>query len=61
MAGALGVQLGGTNFYAGLRHDRPLLGDPQEPLLAAHITRAQHIMTVAYLIAIAACLGFLWH
>ena len=37
MAGALGVQLGGTNFYAGLRHDRPLLGDPQEPLLAAHI------------------------
>lgn len=61
MAGALGVQLGGTNFYAGLRHDRPLLGDPQEPLLAAHITRAQHIMTVAYLIALAACLGFLWH
>lgn len=60
MAGALGIQLGGTNFYAGLRHDRPLLGDAKEPLLAAHIDRAQQIMTVAYLIAIAACLGILW-
>ncbi|HET9846903.1 MAG TPA: adenosylcobinamide-phosphate synthase CbiB [Nitrospira sp.] len=60
MAGALGIQLGGTNCYAGLRHDRPLLGDALAPLLAAHIDRAQQIMTVAYLIAIAACLGFLW-
>ena len=59
MAGALGIQLGGTNFYAGLRHDRPLLGR-KEPLLAAHIDRVQQIMTVAYLIAIAACLGILW-
>jgi adenosylcobinamide-phosphate synthase len=61
MAGALGVQLGGTNFYAGLRHDRPLLGDATEPLSAAHIDRALEIMTVAYLIAIAASLGLLWH
>jgi adenosylcobinamide-phosphate synthase len=61
MAGALGVQLGGTNFYAGLRHDRPLLGDATEPLSAVHIDRAQQIMTVAYLIAITAALAFLWH
>lgn len=31
MAGALGVQLGGTNFYGGQRHDAPLLHPEGRP------------------------------
>jgi adenosylcobinamide-phosphate synthase len=32
MAGALGVRLGGTNFYEGEAHEGPCLGDEQSPL-----------------------------
>jgi len=32
MAGALGVQVGGTNFYEGERHDGQYLGDVHNPL-----------------------------
>jgi adenosylcobinamide-phosphate synthase len=32
MAGALGVRVGGTNFYAGERHDGQYLGDVHNPL-----------------------------
>jgi adenosylcobinamide-phosphate synthase len=31
-AGALGIQLGGTNVYFGKTTQKPLLGDPQKPL-----------------------------
>ena len=60
MAGALGVQLGGVNFYAGCRADRPVLGDAGMPLSVRHVERAESIMTVAYLIAIVASVRFLW-
>jgi adenosylcobinamide-phosphate synthase len=60
MAGALGIQLGGANFYAGHREERPLLGDPVTPLSLRHLQRAERIMTVAYLMAIAASVRFLW-
>ncbi len=32
MAGALGVQLGGLNYYDGQPLEKPTLGDPQVPL-----------------------------
>lgn len=32
MAGALGVRLGGTNFYAGEEHDKPYLGEAHHRL-----------------------------
>jgi adenosylcobinamide-phosphate synthase len=54
MAGALGVQLGGENFYRGLLSHRPFLGDVEEPLSVKHVDRAKRIMTVAYVMAIAA-------
>jgi len=60
MAGALGVQLGGINFYGGRRVERPLLGDPGAPLSVGHVDRAAHIMTVAYLMAIVGSLRLLW-
>jgi adenosylcobinamide-phosphate synthase len=60
MAGALGVQLGGVNYYAGHRDERPVLGDAVTPLSLCHLRRAERIVTVAYLIAIAAAARFLW-
>lgn len=60
MAGALGIQLGGVNFYGGRRAERPVLGDAGVPLSVGHVDRAAHIMTVAYLMAIAGSLRFLW-
>lgn len=60
MAGALGIQLGGANVYAGYRDERPVLGDALAPLSLRHLQRAERIMTVAYLMAIAASARFLW-
>jgi adenosylcobinamide-phosphate synthase len=50
MAGALGVQLGGVNYYDSVPVERPCLGDNQEPLEPQHITRALRLMTMAYLV-----------
>jgi adenosylcobinamide-phosphate synthase len=47
MAGALGVQLGGVNFYAGRPSDRPRLGDPEAPLGPCHIEAALRLLGLA--------------
>ena len=60
MAGALGVQLGGVNYYGGRRAERPLLGDPEGVLSMRHVDRAAFVMTVAYLIAIMGSVRILW-
>lgn len=52
MAGALRVQLGGMNFYAGIGSDRPRLGDPLCPLVPGHITMALDLILTATGIAI---------
>ncbi len=44
MAGALNVQLGGTNLYEGEPLEKPVLGDPGEPLRPAHIQAANRLM-----------------
>ncbi len=44
MAGALGVQLGGLNYYQGEPVDKPTLGDATAPLAAQHIVRANALM-----------------
>jgi adenosylcobinamide-phosphate synthase len=49
MAGALGVQLGGINYYEGLPTERPRLGDPDQPLTRAHIGKAITFMLWASL------------
>lgn len=51
MAGALGVQLGGTNFYGGVSEERAKLGDPGPVLVASHIRSALRLMVTASLFA----------
>jgi adenosylcobinamide-phosphate synthase len=60
MAGALGVQLGGVNFYGGYRAERPVLGDARTTLSATQVDRAAYIMSVAYVMAIVGAVGLLW-
>jgi adenosylcobinamide-phosphate synthase len=46
MAGALGVQLGGTNYYDGQPLEKPTIGQAREPLSARHIPAANRLMLV---------------
>ncbi|WP_126427014.1 adenosylcobinamide-phosphate synthase CbiB [Brevibacillus marinus] len=44
VAGALRVQLGGTNYYQGVPSHRALLGDPEKPLAPVHILQAVRLL-----------------
>jgi adenosylcobinamide-phosphate synthase len=44
VAGALGVQLGGDNFYKGKLSKSPLIGDPEKALKKEHILSATRLM-----------------
>jgi len=59
MAGILGVQLGGTNFYDGVPHELPRLGEDVETLSVKHIGRAKWIITMVYLLALVGALIYL--
>ncbi len=61
MAGALDVQLGGTSTYQGVASEKPLLGDPGEPLTLAKAEQSIRIMLAAAWVALlfAALLGLL--
>jgi len=54
-AGALGVQLGGINYYGGEESNRPQMGDPVQPLRAAHIQQAVRLMVVISLLVVVCC------
>lgn len=43
-AGALGVQLGGPNYYGGKLVDKPAIGDDTRPIEAEDIKRANKLM-----------------
>ncbi len=53
MAGALGVQLGGRNFYFGQPSDRPTMGDPLRPLEPRDILRVNRLMFTTYALVLA--------
>ena len=59
MAGALGVQLGGTNRYDGFPIERHYLGDPNQPLTRAHIGRALTLLIWTSLIGVLLGMGWL--
>lgn len=53
MAGALGVQLGGTTWYDGQPLDKPTIGEPHQPCAAAHIAQANWLMLATTLLFLA--------
>jgi adenosylcobinamide-phosphate synthase len=67
MAGALGVELGGVNYYGGRPLDKPTIGDAIVPLCAGHIRSANAVMFVTAGLFVAVCLGlreaaaYFWH
>ena len=56
MAGALGVQLGGVNYYDGQPLEKPAIGEALVPLSARHIRLANSLMFVATGLFLAVCL-----
>jgi adenosylcobinamide-phosphate synthase len=52
MAGALGVQLGGKNFYFGRVEEKPLIGEPERPIDRKVVKESLHLMIVNSLIAV---------
>jgi adenosylcobinamide-phosphate synthase len=52
MAGALGVQLGGKNFYFGRIEEKPLIGDPERLIDRRVAKESLHLMVVNSLIAV---------
>ena len=57
MAGALGVRVGGTNFYDGERHDGPYLGDAHNPLDDQALSNALRLTVCVSLLMFALCLS----
>jgi adenosylcobinamide-phosphate synthase len=57
VAGALGVQLGGTNWYFGTATERPRMGDPLHPLVRAHILKTNRLMLLTSVCALCAFTG----
>jgi len=53
MAGALGVQLGGTSTYQGVPSLKPLLGEPLESLTLVKVEQAIQIMLTTSWLAVA--------
>lgn len=47
VAGALGVQLGGVNYYQGIPSSRPFIGELRHHFSEVHITDANRIMIVS--------------
>jgi adenosylcobinamide-phosphate synthase len=56
IAGALGVRLGGTNFYDGQRHDGPLLNPERRPPTVRDARRALSIVAAVSAMAFGAAL-----
>ncbi|HEX3659457.1 MAG TPA: adenosylcobinamide-phosphate synthase CbiB [Pirellulales bacterium] len=64
VAGALGVQLGGTNFYDGQPVAGPHLGDARHPLEPRHILQTIRLMYVVSLLSLVIGLAgrmLAWH
>ncbi len=51
-AGALGLKLGGVNYYGGEQSSRPTMGDNGQPLRPIHIKQAILLMVVTSLVVV---------
>lgn len=52
VAGALGVQLGGVNFYRGIKSERARMGIPRRPLEPSDISRTIWMIHITCLICV---------
>ncbi len=59
-AGALGVQLGGTNFYFGQPVEKPTLGDALNPMSIDTYRRMLRLMYLTSVVAFGLALGGRW-
>ncbi|MFA5863571.1 MAG: adenosylcobinamide-phosphate synthase CbiB [Phycisphaerae bacterium] len=57
MAGALGVRLGGVNYYFGRPVEKPAIGDPVVGLTKDHIPKANALMFASVSLFLLICLG----
>ena len=60
MAGSLGIQLGGINYYDGVPNERPVIGTGRRRLVLKDLTIASRIMIVACLLSVILAVGTVW-
>ncbi len=60
MAGSLGVQLGGVNYYEGVPDERPVIGVAGRQPLLKDLVIASRIMIVACLLGVILAVGTVW-
>ncbi|MBM0741269.1 cobalamin biosynthesis protein [Phormidium sp. CLA17] len=59
-AAALGVQVGGTNWYGGVAKQKPLLGDANEAIALNHIFAALRLTRQCFVIWLVIAVSALW-
>jgi adenosylcobinamide-phosphate synthase len=52
VAGALGIQLGGENFYFGIRGEKPFIGKPEKAISLCEVKESIHLMIITSFIAV---------
>jgi adenosylcobinamide-phosphate synthase len=61
VAGALGIRLGGLNYYGGIASERAYMGEPHNPLVPIHIKQTVRIMyTTTILFVLSYYFLWLW-
>ena len=56
VAGALGIQLGGLNYYGGMPSNKPFIGDCSSELSIGHIKEANILMFISSILFILICI-----
>lgn len=59
-AGVLGIQLAGNAYYFGKLYEKPTIGDGKRSVEYEDIRRANHLMTVTYVLALLAAAAALF-
>lgn len=59
MAGALGIRLGGVNWYEGRAVEMPSMGEPRRPLEPQRIREAIRLMYTCSFVAWSSAMGAL--